>query len=316
MHHNDAPNLAPATDITDLYAFQQPGDPERSVFIVNVYPDASARAAFDPLASYELKIDADGDAEAEIAFHVRFTPPSDGQQTATVYRVDGPAARASGDVGTVLLEDAPVAVSFNHDVPISGTGAYRFFAGLRSDPFFADRVGLQNNMQWTGQDFFADKNVLGIVLEAPNRALGPHPRIGVWARTLAPVHDKLTPVNQAGRPGNNVFKGAEAAAAFNTTPPAQQRACFLEAFVATFQGYGFAEARARALALEWLPDILSYDYTSPAGFPNGRLLSDDVADYLLRLLTAGAVTTDLVGAHTDYLTDFPYLAAPHLGAAR
>ena len=48
MHHNDAPDLDPRTDITDLFAFQKPGDPTRSIFIINVHPDASALAAFDP----------------------------------------------------------------------------------------------------------------------------------------------------------------------------------------------------------------------------------------------------------------------------
>lgn len=314
MHHNDAPDLAPATDITDLYAFQQSGDPSRSVFIVDVHPEASVRAAFDPAASYELKIDADGDAEADVAFHVRFTPVTDAQQMATVYRATGADARAAGPVGTVLIQDAPVALTFNCDAPITRAGGYRFFAGLRGDPFFADLIGFQNNMQWTGQDYFADKNVLGIVLEVPNRDLGSSPRIGVWARTLAPVHGTLTPVNQAGRPGTNVLKGG--AATFNATPPTQQRDRFLHAYAATFRGYGFDEARATALALEWLPDILPYDYASGAGFPNGRRLADDVVDHLLRLTTDGVVTTDLVGAHTDYLVDFPYLAPPHPVAVR
>ena len=68
MHHNDAPGLDPRTDITDLYVFQKPGDPSKSILILNVNPEAPTRAnAFDPRASYELKIDINGDFEAEIA---------------------------------------------------------------------------------------------------------------------------------------------------------------------------------------------------------------------------------------------------------
>ena len=74
MHHNDAPNLDPRTDITDLYIFQNPGDPTKSILILNVNPEAPTHAnAFDPQASYEFKIDTNGDFEAEIAFHVLFT---------------------------------------------------------------------------------------------------------------------------------------------------------------------------------------------------------------------------------------------------
>ena len=309
MHHNDAPDLDPRTDITDLYAFQKPGDPARSIFIVDVNPDAPTRAAFDPEASYELKLDTDGDAEADLAFHVRFAPAGDGRQTATVYRVDGEAAREAGPIGQVIIREAPV--SFDHEVRVAA-GEYRFYAGLRSDPFFIDPVGFRNSFQWTGRDARADKNVLGIVLEVPNGALSSRARLGVWARTLAPVHGALAPVNQMGRPGNNVYKrGTEE---FNATAPARQRARYLPQFVATFQSFGYGEDEATALALEWLPDILPYDYTSAAGLPNGRRLTDDVIDELLRVITRGRVSDDLLGPHTDHLADFPYLGPPHLAA--
>jgi hypothetical protein len=42
-----------------------------------------------------------------------------------------------------------------------------------------------------------------------------------------------------------------------------------------------------------------------------RLLTDDVADPLLALLTNGKVTEDKVGPHNDLLPEFPYLGPPH-----
>ena len=309
MHHNDAPDLDPRTDITDLYVFQKPGDPSKTILILNVNPEAPSRAsAFDPQASYELKIDTDGDFEAEIAFHVLFTTEADGSQTATVYRAEGAAARGAGPAGEAVIQRAPV--SFTAEALITTQGPYQFYAGLRSDPFFADPDGFQNNMQWTGQDYWAGKNVFGIVLEAPNRALGPNPRIGVWGRTMALVHGALTPVNQMGRPGNNVFRqGADT----NATRPAQQRELFSAQYVDTFKAFGYTEAEANALALEWLPDILPYNTTSAAGYPNGRKLADDIVDEAVSLLTCGRLTSDLLGPHTDYLADFPYLGPPHEG---
>ena len=57
--HRDTPD--PRTDITDLYVFQAPGEDDRSVFVLNINPDASAlQASFDPAASYELKVCVDG----------------------------------------------------------------------------------------------------------------------------------------------------------------------------------------------------------------------------------------------------------------
>jgi hypothetical protein len=307
MHHNDAPNLDPRTDITDLFVFQKPGHPSKTILIMNVYPEALAHAsAFDPRASYELKVDTNADFEAEIAFHMLFTNEDHRQQTANVHRVLDAAARAAGEPGDLLIQGAPV--SFTDEPRITTVGSYRFYAGLRSEPFFADPIGFQNNLQWTGHDFWEGKNVLAIVLEVPNSALGSHPRIGVWARTMTPTPVGLAPVNQVGRPGNNVLRqGADT----NSIPPAQQRDRFFPEYVATFKTFGYGKREATSLALEWLPDILSYDYTSAAGYPNGRQLRDDVVDNLLAIMTRGNMQDDLLGPHRDYLTEFPYLGPPH-----
>jgi hypothetical protein len=62
----------------------------------------------------------------------------------------------------------------------------------------------------------------------------------------------------------------------------------------------------------WLPDILTYDPTRPVVYPdNGRLLTDDVADPFIAILTNGQVTEDKVGPHDDFLPEFPYLGPPH-----
>jgi hypothetical protein len=307
MHHNDAPNLDPRTYITDLFVFQNPQDPDRSVLILNVNPEAPTRAdTFDPQASYEFKIDTNGDFEADIAFHVLFTSLEEGGQTATLYKATDLAARESGSVGKAIIQDAPV--SFSQEAKIATKASYRFFAGLRSEPFFADPDGFVDNMRWTGRDGWAGKNVFGIVLEVPNSDLGPQPQLGIWGRTMVMTHGTPTPVNQAGRPGNNVLRqGADT----NATPPAQQRECFLAQYVATFKTFGYSEAEANQLALEWLPDILPYNYLDSGGYPNGRKLTDDIVDNLVEIMTMGKMKDDLLGPHTDYLAEFPYLGIPN-----
>ncbi|HEX5912815.1 MAG TPA: hypothetical protein VFY54_06780, partial [Rubrobacter sp.] len=75
---------------------------------------------------------------------------------------------------------------------------------------------------------------------------------------------------------------------------------------------GYSAEEARRLAEPMLPDILPYDPTRPVGYPdNGRLLTDDVGDYVLAILTNGRVTEDKVGPHEDFLSEFPYLGPPH-----
>jgi hypothetical protein len=61
-----------------------------------------------------------------------------------------------------------------------------------------------------------------------------------------------------------------------------------------------------------LPDVLPYDPTRPALFPdNGRTLTDDAFDSFIRVLTNGKVTADNVGPHGDLLPEFPYVGPPH-----
>jgi hypothetical protein len=308
MHHDDTPNIDPRHDITDLYAFQKPGEPTSSVLILNVYPEAPTRSdAFDPQASYEIKIDTNGDFEADIAFHVRFAFDEPRAQTATVYRATGADAQATGAAGEVLLAHAPL--SLDHDAHVTSAGPYRFFAGLRSDPFFADRDGFSNNLQWTGQDYFADKNVYGIVLEVPNHTFGDHTQLNIWGQTMVRVHDTFRPANVAGRPGNHVFRPDSAT--FQATQPAQQRDRFLSHYARLFQQFGYSEAEATELALEWLPDVLRYDYSRTGGFPNGRQLTDDVATHFVRIMTRGTESGGAVAPHGDLLAEFPYLGPPH-----
>src|SRR6266853_432430 len=121
-HHYSGPDFGfphgdARLDFTDLYAFPKPGDPGKSILIINVHPSAgenppgpTTTEPFAPEALYELKIDTDGDAIADIAYRVRFSPFERGTQTATLRRVDGPQANGSGDGGRVIVGKAPVSI--------------------------------------------------------------------------------------------------------------------------------------------------------------------------------------------------------------
>ena len=315
-----SPNANAKTDITDVYAFQKPGDDDKSILILNVNPLAPTLAnAFEDKGLYLLKIDTDGDALAEITFRIKFTPVENGQQWATVRRIEGDDAERDEDDGDgeVVIKNAPV--SFGSEAVITKSGHYKFFAGLRSDPFFFDLIGFLHNFQFTGSDFFIDKNVFSIVLELPNEALGDNPKIGVWARTLLATADAdgdandFTRDDRMGRPAiNTVFNHGNAKNVFNSINPIQDRAQFEASFQATLQTLGgYSQSQADAIADILLPDILTYDYSSSAGYLNGRRLRDDVIDISLTLVTNGKITTDMVGPHTDYLSEFPYVGNPH-----
>ncbi|HEV2036813.1 MAG TPA: DUF4331 family protein [Candidatus Dormibacteraeota bacterium] len=319
--HLDSPNLtSPAmdarVDITDIYAFQKPKDRDKSILILNVNPLAPTHAdEFRHDARYELLIDNNGDAQPDVRFSIRFSRKEDGHQFANVRRhgsSDGSDDGEDDDTEDVI-EHAPV--SFGSTPKVTSDDDYRFFAGLRSDPFFFDLVGFLHGFAFTGVDFFKSLNVFGIVLEVPNRALGPNPQVGVWAHTLIPAMlqpNRLVQVDQMGRPAiNTVFNHLNDKVIFNGTQPHDQRGLFLASFVATLESFGYDSAAASNIGDLLLPDILTFDYSSSAGFLNGRQLSDDVIDIELNLVTKGMHATDMVGAHSDYLPRFPYLGTPH-----
>ena len=191
-HHYSGPNFVfprgdARLDFTDLFAFPKPGDPSKSILIMDVHPSfdvtppgPTTAEPFAPEALYEIKIDTDGDAIADIAYQVRFASSGGGAQTATLRRLEGAQAAGTGEGGQVIVEGAPV--SMGREAQVTQAGDYRFFAGWRSDPFFFD-AGAFNNFQFAGKDFFADKDICSIALEVPNAALGPQ-LMGLWARTL------------------------------------------------------------------------------------------------------------------------------------
>jgi Domain of unknown function (DUF4331) len=297
-------------NITDFYAFQKPGNANKTILIMNVNPMPPKLAdSFDPAAVYEFRIDTNGDAVADIAFRVTFSPYQNGQQTATVRRATGQQATSNDDSGEIIIANAPV--SFSEQVQVTNAADYAFFAGMRSDSFFFDLMGFCNNLKFTGTDYFLDKDVFGIVLEVPNSALGGR-KVGLWSRVLWSHDGEWMQVARLGLPLVNILFNAPAEKdQFNRSEPAQQKALFLDKVVAQLENMGNSASKSRDIAQMFIPDILHYDSSSSQGFFNGRKLTDDVVDIVLNLVTAGKATTDMVGPHTDYLATFPYLGQPH-----
>jgi hypothetical protein len=303
-------------DITDIYAFQAPDDSSRAVLVLSVNPLApTLKTTFNPDALYELKIDTNGDAVADIAYRVRFSDPADGPQTAMVHRATGAAAAGTNAGGAIIINTAPVNLGKTSSPTITETAGYKFFAGFRSDSFFFDLVGFLNGLNFTGSDFFIDKNVFSIVLSAPKaQLLGGSPAVGYWARCLVLVDGVWTQKDRLGRPAiNTVFNHGADKNTFNGIAPTQDVALFRDKFIAALEAAPFSRDATTAATLTsvLLPDILTYDYSNAGGFLNGRRLQDDVIDAELQLLTGSATISDGVGAHSDYLAVFPYLGTPH-----
>src|ERR1700680_1501615 len=284
-HHYSGPDFGfphgdARLDLTELYAFPKLGDAGKLILIMNVHPSASVNPPglttgdpFAPEALYERKIDTDGDAVADIAYRVRFSASEGGKLTATLRRVEGIQAAGTGDGGQVIVEGAPV--SIGREARVTDAGEYRFFAGWRSDPFFFDTQGARNNLQFTGDDFFADKDVCSIVMEVPNFALGTK-EVRLWARTLTPGDSgDWIQVERGARPAQAVILVEERDAYLGGEPADDGR--FIAGFAHALEHTGgYTPAEAKRVAGTLLPDVLPYDPTRPASFPdNGRTLTDD-----------------------------------------
>src|SRR5208283_3359864 len=320
-HHYSGPDFGfphgdARLDFTDLYAFPKPGDAGKSILIMNVHPSVGVNppgpTTDEPFATeavYELRIDTNGDAVADIAYRVRFTSDKNGAQTATLRRVEGAQAAGMGDDGQVIVEGAPVSTGL--DTRVTEAGDYRFFAGWRGDPFFFDVQGALNNLQFTGDDFFANKDICSIALEVPNSVLGPK-KMGLWARTLDGASGKLVQADRGARSNQTPFLAGEQNAAYLAAEPADD-ARFVPVFAHALEHTGgYTPAEATRVAGTLLPDVLHFDPTLPASYPeNDRSLTDDVVDFFLPLLTNGKVTQDKVGPHKDLLASFPYIGPPH-----
>ncbi|MEO8286608.1 MAG: DUF4331 family protein [Chloroflexota bacterium] len=324
-HHYSGPDFSfpngdARLDVCDLFAFPKPGDANRSILIMDVHPSAGVNPPgptttepFAPEAIYEIRIDTDGDAVANITYSVRFSSSGNEATTSTLRRLEGADTTGSGDRGEVIVADAPV--STGRDAQVVEAGDYRFFAGWRSDPFFFDAGGALNNFQFTGDDFFADKDVCSIVLELPNSALTSS-RVGLWLRVLVPADGAGEGWVQADRGARTqqvpiICPNEEKVAYVSGEPSGDSR--FLDSFAHVLeQAGGYSPEEAKRVAGTLLPDILPYNPSQPVAYPhNGRALTDDVADTTFTLLTNGKITEDKVGPHTDFISDFPYLGPPH-----
>ncbi len=320
-HHYSGPDYSfphgdARLDLTDLYAFPKPGDSAKSILIMNVHPSEGVNPTgpstddpFSPDAIYELKIDTDGDLVADIAYRIRFSSSKSGEQTATMRRVEGEQAATTGDEGQIILEGAPVSTGLNAGV--AQAGDYRFFAGWRSDPFFFDTLGALNNLTFTGDDFFTGKDVCSIALEVPNYALVPK-KMGLWHRTLDGATGKWVQADRGASPSQSVFLTGDHKADYLAGEP-KDDARFVAVFAHSLEHTGgYTSEEATRVARTLLPDVLRYDPTRPASYPeNGRNLTDDVIDGFLSILSNGKITTDNVGPHKDLLTSFPYVGTPH-----
>jgi Domain of unknown function (DUF4331) len=94
-------------DLTDLFVFTAPDDPDRTVLIMNANPFTKGDG-FHPDAVYRFNIDNDEDAQADVAFSFTFSEYENGQQTGTAWYATDSDAQTREPRGEVLIEATSV----------------------------------------------------------------------------------------------------------------------------------------------------------------------------------------------------------------
>jgi len=314
-------------DLCDLYAFQAPADSKRTVIILNANPNADA---LHPDAIYRINIDNDGDYLTDIALSFVFSKPQNGRQTVDIFMAKGQESRSAEAAGTKIIAGGEV--SFGPQPNIMKWGACTFFAGSRSDAFFFDFDGIKNlfdtrgkrnftephvggKSPWTGVDSNTQANVFSIAIEAPTSELNPRTELHIWGRCSVRRDGRLIHADRAGHPSvSSFFNTDDTKEEYNASEPVNDRSRWLDQFVHLMGhtgGYTREEAIAAIDRERTLPDVLTFDPSKPAKYPNGRVFTDDVIDYRIAFLTKNQCPPTGLKPHTDTLNEFPYLGTPH-----
>ncbi len=249
--HRDAPGVDAAGegDITDVFAFLDPGNPGRVVLAMGVNPFAVPGAGptyrFSPDYLYQFKIDTVGNYKESLVVQVTFENTPTGQQ-ATV-SVDVPDPNAIGAVNQLLFHPnsritGAVGTTFGDATTIQA------FTGLRDDPFVFDLAQFNRILAGTqdvfrnipssplgplrgrpvradgtsGVDAFGGFNASYIVVEFPIGWLSASKIVNIWATVSAPSPESngYVQFERMGQPAfNTVFIPKALKDAFNQGIP-------------------------------------------------------------------------------------------------
>ncbi|MCH9668558.1 MAG: DUF4331 domain-containing protein [Actinomycetia bacterium] len=286
-----APLGDPRLSLRDLYVFQSPADPGRTAVILTVDPDAGA---LHPDAVYRLGIDYTGDYRNDIAFSFVYSPPLDGAQTVDVYLAVGAQASTVAAVGSLIF--GGVAVSLGAEPTVVESGGFTFAAGVRSDPSHADA------------------DVMAMIIELPNGYLSASPDVRIWGRCSLLSDGEWVHVDRVGHPslGSDIATG-DALTEYRAGEPNRDRERWMGPLIevmARAGGYSREAAIAAIEAESTLPDVLTYNPSRAAEYPNGRTLSDDVVGHRRAFLTGRQKEPSGSNPPPGVHPEFPYLAPP------
>lgn len=283
-----APNEAV---ITDLFAFPEG---ENLIVIFNVARALTTPPPYEKLDEFEYQILFD--------LHTKVTE----DDVADMHRYNGTIANPAD-----LRADVTIQFQLNDDTSIKkqqftglrNVDAIRVYSGLRDDPFIFPR--------------FFGTNVVATVMSIPFSSFpAEQENFILWG-----ISKRVRGNRQIDHVGRSLRTMLPRFDFLNTLPPSEQVAEIRRRhdkpnwIVRLLMNKAMPVFAIRAY--DYQPDVMIYTRRRPAGFPNGRLLTDDVADLTCR--TGDCLLWELSFSQKwprpskndkEFLADWPYLAEP------
>lgn len=323
--HQDTTFLATqltAADLTDLYVFESPSNPNNVVLAMDFDPliVSGELRPYDPAVLYQFKIDNTGDSVEDLVLQFQIN----GTGSPSSVTVRGPGRPSV--VGTRSQLIAVSGTGTLNETFSAGNGFLKVFVGLRKDPFFFDlkrffRILPDRNYQFQpnppaplsvvsfrppgqAKDTLAPFNVHSIIVELPRKFLVGSNRtgkIGVWMTTSTRANaGGFVQVERLAVPAlNELFMDFNAHDASNRQTPtddAANQSKFIRSFI---KAIGRPKGIADAVISVAIPDVIQADLTKPSGTYfgsqlgdnlGGRRPKDDVIDVTASVVFGSAVT--------------------------
>ena len=334
--HQDTTFLATqqtAADLTDLFVFESPTDPNNVVLAMDFDPliVSGATRPFDPNVLYQFKIDKTGDSIEDVVLQFNINGTGS-QQTVSVR---GPSFPTTVGTQSTLV---PVRGTGALNTPFTINNNIKVFVGLRKDPFFFDleqffkiipdrNYTLQPNPAppftvltfrppGQAQDTLATFNVHSIIVELPRNLLGTG-KIGAWITTSVKTprlrEGTYAQIERLAVPAlNELFMDFKAHNNSNlqtpkTDDPNQRQ--FIKNFITAI---GRPQGIADAVISVAIPDVIKADLSKPTGTYfgsqlgtdfGGRRPKDDVIDVTASVVFGSAVTGITTQTYPGLTTD-------------
>ncbi|MEJ8562108.1 DUF4331 family protein [Yoonia sp. GPGPB17] len=275
----------------------------------------SEEIKLDPDLIYMFRLDTDGDAIADIAYKIRVRDIEDDRQKQTVELrlAEGDDAQSNDWNGREIARGYTTALNRALEVT-EGDNGELLFIGPRRDPFFFDFTTVQAPAALAikqalagGDNLPAEPTSIGafgisdmtlIVLEVPGLA---DQALNYWAV----VADRDgTSVDRMGRAGvQGIFfvdppvgynedrylpvdpdypTVGDFNNAYNAASPDEGLSRFGDQFAFSFNRLEVEEQKLDDTVAFYAPDMLAWDPSKPAGYPNGRSFAEDAIYWTIK----------------------------------